>query len=166
MTPLDPPLMGPAPFRFRPANGEVTGAAFSPFFKGLTTLIVLGSALWLMKLWWAGKFGATGWEGLRAAGWFILGWLLLAWTAWEVWHSQARLDAEGLHQSWIWKKHMAYDDLAYAKLIRVRGLEWLMAPRLYVRTLLGKFAVFYVTEPDVLAECERLCAELAAFRKP
>ena len=59
---------------------------------------------------------------------------------------------------------MAYDELAYAKLIRVRGLEWLMAPRFYVRTLLGKFAVFYVSSADVQAECERLRAELATFR--
>ena len=104
-------------------------------------------------------------EGVRAAGWFILGWCLLAWTAWHVMQSRACLDAQGLHQTWIWDKHMAYDDLAYARLIRVRGLEWLMAPRLYVRTLVGKFAVFYVTDALVLAECERLSATLKAFRE-
>ena len=60
---------------------------------------------------------------------------------------------------------MAYEELAYAKLIRVRGLEWFMAPRFYVRTLMGKFAVFYVTDPVVMAECERLSQELQAFRQ-
>jgi len=39
-----------------------------------------------------------------------------------------------------------------------------MAPRFYVRTLMGKFAVFYVSNADVQAECERLRTELAAFR--
>jgi hypothetical protein len=36
---------------------------------------------------------------------------------------------------------------------------------LYVRTLAGKFAVFYVTDPCVLAECERLTQELRTFRQ-
>ena len=157
--------LGPAPFRFVPQDGEVQGEAFSLVFKVLTAAIVLGSAWWWVDLWLDGKFGATGLQGARAGGWFALGWLLLAWTGWEVWQSRVRLDQQGLHQSWIWQKRMAYDDLAYAKLLRVRGLEWLMAPRLYVRTLVGKFAVFYVTDAHVIAECERLCRELEAFRQ-
>ena len=52
--------------------------------------------------------------GLRAAGWFVLGWVLLAWTTWHVMFSRARLDATGIHQTWIWDKHMAYDELAQA----------------------------------------------------
>ena len=60
---------------------------------------------------------------------------------------------------------MRYDELAYAKLIRIRGLEWLLAPRFYVRTLAGKFAVFYVSSAQVQQECQRLSAELSAFRK-
>ena len=38
--------------------------------------------------------------------------------------------ARGCTQRWIWDKHMALDDLAFGKLIRVRGLDWLIAPRL------------------------------------
>lgn len=156
--------LGPAPFRFEPRDGCVQGAAFSRPFQGLTALIVLGSGAWLWQLWDAGRFGATGLEGLRAAGWFVLGWLLLVWTAWHVLTSRVRFAPDGIHQSWVWHKHMAYDDLAYARLIRVRGLEWLIAPRLYVRTLLGKFSVFYVSDPTVLRECERFVAELRAAR--
>ncbi|MEY4363982.1 MAG: hypothetical protein RLZZ24_1334 [Pseudomonadota bacterium] len=159
------PPLGPPPFRFTPENGLAQGAAFSQPFKALTSLIVIGSAWWLIDLWLTGKFGATGMAGLRAAGWFILGWGLLAWTGWEVLNSQVRLDAQGLHQSWIWHKRMAYDDLAYASLIRVRGLEWLLAPRFYVRTLVGKFAVFYVSDPALWQECERMAHELKTFRQ-
>ena len=158
--------LGPAPFRFEPRDGIAEGAAFSRSFQGITLLTVLGSGYWLLSLWQMGKFGGnTGLEGLRTAGWFILGWFLLAWTAWHVLQSRACLDAKGLHQTWIWDKHMAYDELAYAKLIRIRGLEWFMAPRFYVRTLVGKFAVFYVTDALVLDECERLSKELQAFRQ-
>ncbi len=165
-TPGTPPPLGPEPFRFEPHDGGVEGAAFSRSFQAITLLTVLGSGYWLLSLWQLGKFGgSTGLDGLRAAGWFIVGWSLLAWTAWHVMQSRARLDAQGLHQTWIWDKHMAYGELAYAKLIRIRGLEWLVAPRFYVRTLLGKFAVFYVTDATVIEECERLSAELKAFRQ-
>jgi len=47
----------------------------------------------------------------------------------------------------------------------VRGLEWLMAPRLYARTLVGKFAVFYVSDAAALHACECLSAELKRFRQ-
>ena len=163
-SPLQP--LGPSPFRFEPRDGSVEGAAFSRSFQAITLLTVVGSGYWLLSLWQMGKFGGnTGLEGLRAAGWFILGWFLLAWTAWHVLQSRACLDAKGLHQTWIWDKHMAYDELAYAKLIRIRGLEWFMAPRFYVRTLVGKFAVFYVTDAAVMEEGERLSAELQAFQQ-
>jgi len=59
---------------------------------------------------------------------------------------------------------MELGELAYGKLIRVRGLDWLIAPRLYVRTLMGKFAVFYAASPAMVAEFERLVAELKEFR--
>ncbi len=157
---------GIAPFHFQPHPEVLEGAAFSRSFQTLTGLIVLGSAYWLLSLWQQGKFGGdTGVAGLKAAGWFIVAWALLAWTACHVLQSRVRIDAQGIHQTWIWDKHMAFDDLAFAKLIRIRGLEWFMAPRLYVRTLVGKFAVFYFTDATVLAECERLSAELKAFRQ-
>ena len=158
--------LAPAPFVFEPQGGEVSGPAFSHAFKAITLLTVLGSGYWLISLWQQGKFGGdTGLEGLKAAGWFVLGWGLLAWTAWHVMTSTARLTNQGLHQSWVLDKHLTYDELAYAKLIRVRGLEWFMAPRFYVRTLAGKFSVFYVTSAEVMAECERLSHELAEFRQ-
>ncbi|MEY4490285.1 MAG: hypothetical protein RLY41_91 [Pseudomonadota bacterium] len=157
--------LGPKPFVFHPRTDTIEGPAFSRAFQTITWATLLGSGYWLLKLWQEGKFGGdTGLEGLRAGGWFVLGWVLLAWTTWHVMFSRARLDDKGIHQTWIWDKYMGYDELAYAKLIRIRGLEWFMAPRFYVRTLMGKFAVFYVSSPHVQQECERLSAELAAFR--
>ena len=157
--------LGPQPFVFHPSSDTIEGPAFSRTFQAITWATLLGSGYWLLSLWQEGKFGGdTSLGGLRAAGWFVLGWLLLAWTTWHVMSSRASLDASGIHQTWMWDKHMRYDELAYAKLIRIRGLEWLMAPRFYVRTLMGKFAVFYVSSTHVQRECERLSAELSAFR--
>jgi len=159
-------MLGPAPFRFELQAEKVEGAAFSVAFKTLTCAVVLICGYWLLSLWLQGKFGgAANLEGLRIAGWFILGWGLLACTAWFVVISRIRLDTTGITQSWMWTKHFDFDDLAVAQPIRIRGLEWLIAPRLYVRTLAGKFSVFYVSDTTVLLEMERLSLELKAFRQ-
>ncbi|MDM0040396.1 hypothetical protein QTH89_11205 [Variovorax sp. J22G21] len=155
--------MGPAPFRFEPSGGNaVEGQAFSLPFKLLATVIVGGCAFWLAQLWSVGALGTAKTGGL---GWFLAGIALMGWTWFHIMTSRTRIDREGLHQRWIWDKHMALDDLAFGKLIRVRGLDWLIAPRLYVRTLVGKFAVFYAATPELIAEFERLIAELKQARK-
>jgi hypothetical protein len=155
--------LGPAPFRFEPSQGDaVEGQAFSLPFKLLATVIVGGCAFWLAQLWSVGALGTAKTGGL---GWFLAGIALMGWTWFHIMTSRTRIDRQGLHQRWIWDKQMAFDDLAFGKLIRVRGLDWLIAPRLYVRTLVGKFAVFYAATPELIAEFERLVAELKQARK-
>lgn len=155
--------MGPAPFRFEPSQGDaVEGQAFSLPFKLLATVIVGGCAFWLAQLWSVGALGTARTGGL---GWFLAGMALMGWTWFHIMTSRTRIDRQGLHQRWIWDKQMAFDDLAFGKLIRVRGLDWLIAPRLYVRTLVGKFAVFYAATPELIAEFERLVTELKQARR-
>ncbi|WP_295856256.1 hypothetical protein [uncultured Xylophilus sp.] len=152
---------GPPPFRFAPSGGvTVEGPAFSTAFRALATLIVGGCAAWVVRLWLRGDLVAG--SGLV---WVAAGLVLMGWTWWCVMTSRTRLGADGLHQRWIWDKQMPLRELAYCKLIRVRGLEWLIAPRLYARTLTGKFAVFYGASPALIAEFERLRDELSAFRR-
>jgi hypothetical protein len=159
-------MLGPAPFRFEMQAEKVEGAAFSLTFKTLTCAVVAFCGYWLVSLWLQGKFGGNAdLEGLRTAGWFILGWVLLACTAWFVLFGRIRMDSTGITQTWLWTKHFDFDDLAVAQLIRIRGLEWLIAPRLYARTLAGKFSVFYVSDAAVMLEMDRLSQELKAFRQ-
>lgn len=156
-------LFGPEPFRFTPAQGSpVEGPAFSASFKLIATVIVLACGLGLAQAWRAGALGSARTGG---TGWFLAGMVLMGWTWVAILRSRTRVDGTGLYQRWIWDKHMAFDDLAYGKLIRVRGLDWLIAPRLYVRTLMGKFTVFYGATPQLVAEFERLVKELRDFRK-
>lgn len=156
------PLQLPEPFRFTPEGGAVSGPAFSRSFRLLATVIVGGCALWFAQLWSRGALGQSVGTG---TGWFIAGLALMAWTWWSIMVSTTRLDARGLHQHWVWDKAMPYDDLAYVRLIRVRGFGWLIAPRLYVRTLAGKFTVFYGATPTLIGEFERMGKELSAFRQ-
>ena len=152
--------LGPPLFRFLVQQKGVEAAAFSVTFKVLASAMVLGGGAMLVQLWRAAPSG-----GGMAVSWFSAGWLLMAITCWFILRSRTRLDPQGLHQSWIWDKHLPLGNLAYGKLIRVKGLEWLIAPRLYVRTLDAKFTVFYTASPAMLVEFERLCAELKAFRQ-
>ena len=156
------PTMGPPPFKFVPSQPGVGCPAYSITFKLLATVIVFACSAAFLQNWWAGR--AAG--GVAAGGgWFLGAVLLLLYTWINILRSTTRIDGEGLHQSWVWNKHMELRELAYGKLIRVRGLEWLIAPRLYVRTLMGKFAVFYATSPEMIADFDRLVKELKAFRE-
>ena len=163
------PWMGPPAFHFSTPEGPVAGPAFSTAFKVLATVIVGGCAAALTQMGLAGQLGQPTSAGAPVASvglsWFAAGLLLMGVTWWNILRSVTSLDADGLHQSWVWNKHMPLRDLAYAKLIRVRGLDWLIAPRLYVRTLDGKFAVFYAASPQLLAAFEHLGSSLKTFRQ-
>lgn len=139
----------------------VRSKAYSLAFKILASCVTLGSVAWMMLMYREGKLGSTESTGMA---WFFGAAVLMAWTLWHILRSKTTLNAQVLHQSWIWDKQIALSDMGYAKLIRVRGLGWLIAPRLYVRTLAGKFSVFYAAEPEMIAAFEGLERQIAEFR--
>ncbi len=147
-----------------PQAGLRRAQAFSLPFRLLATVLVFGLEVWMYQLWQAGRLTPPGLSTAAALGWPLAAVLLMLYTWWHIVTSRTTLTADRLHQSWVLDKKMELRELAYAKLIRVPGLDWLIAPRLYVRTLLGKFAVFYAADPAMLAEFHRLIAELKAFR--
>ena len=158
--------LGPPPFRFKTRAAVLRSAAFTWPFKCLATLIVGGCAGWLGLLWRNGALDG-GLQGVPAAtgvAWVVAALALMTYTWWHIITSRTELDARSLRQSWIWNKELDLRELAYVKLIRVPGLDWLIAPRLYARTLLGRFAVFYAADPRMLDEFIRLQDELKAFR--
>lgn len=154
---------GPPPFQFEPTQPGQSVPAYTLAFRCLATALITGGTFWLFSLWSEGALGSGRSTGLL---WMLSALALMLYTWWSILRSRTRLDATALHQSWIWDKHMELRELAYCKLIRVRGLDWLIAPRLYTRSLLGKFAVFYAADPVLLADFERLVRELADFRRP
>ncbi len=159
-TPLE--ALGPPPFRFTPSGAPaVEGPAFSRLFKLLASAVVFGAAGWFAQLWWGGK--VTGGAASMLV-WVLAAMAMMFYTWWCILRSVTRLDGQMLQQTWIWNKKMELRELAFGKLIRVPGLDWLIAPRLYVRTLMGKFDVFYAADPQMIAQFERLIAELKAFR--
>jgi hypothetical protein len=163
-TPID--RLGPPPFPFVPREQPMHCRAFSQPFQALASLIVMWCAYWLFSLWSSGQLSTSAG---KAAGtglyWYLSALALMGYTLYCILTSRTTLTATSLSQDFVWNKHVELRDLAYVKLIRVPGLDWLIAPRLYCRTLLGKFSVFYASDRVMIAELERLRDELAAFRK-
>ena len=160
-TPVE--ALGPEPFRFTPAAGPVEGPAFSLTFRGVTTLVVLSLGFWLALVWIAERARSGGSSALLV--WFFAAFAMCIFFLYWILKSRTRIDGVALHQTWFADKHMAISDLATVGVLRVRGLEWLVAPRAHARTLMGKFAIFHASDPSVLAEFERLERELQAFRQ-
>jgi hypothetical protein len=151
--------MGPMPFRFTPPHDPMVSPSFSRAFKVLAIALLAGTAYWAYRL--HGKV-------LTDASFYWLwgAWGIMAYTVMHVIKGQTTLTAQTLEQTWIWHKRVDLRELAYAKLIRFPGLDSVIAPRLYARTLMGKFVVIYASDPAMLAEFKRLSVELKQFRIP
>lgn len=162
--------LGPEPFPFTPSN-SASGApmrsrAFSRMFQALAIVIVAGCAYWLFALWLSGHFSAgKGSMASQVLYWYLAAMALMLYTLWCILTSVTTLSSTALNQSFVWNKHVELSELAYVKLIRLPGLDWLIAPRLYCRTLLGKFSVYYACDPAMIQEFERLRDELKVFRR-
>lgn len=149
----------PLPLELDIAQGQIiSGKAFSVAFRVLALLLVEGVAWWAYVLWSNGKLGNT----LNSSQlWLLAALVLMFITVFYVFRSVTSVSNSHLKQSWIWNKEMSVSDLAYVKLIRLRGFDWLIAPRLYARTHGGKFASFYASTPEVLNEFEKIRNKLS-----
>lgn len=149
----------PLPLELDLATDQVvSGKAFSVAFRVLALLLVEGVAWWAYVLWSNGKLGASMTSSVL---WLLAALVLMFITVFYVFRSVTSVSSSHLKQSWIWNKEMPIRDLAYVKLIRLRGFDWLIAPRLYVRTHGGKFASFYASTPDVLKQFESIKSKLS-----
>lgn len=145
---------------FTPQGGEVESAAFSVPFKLLAVAMVTLALAWA---WQMASKGLIEWT-LQSAGWMGAALAMMAYTEWHILTGKTTLSSTHLKQTWVWNKQVALSDLAYAKLIRLPGLDWLIAPRLYTRTFSNKLAVFYAASPAMLAEFRRLEHTLQSLR--
>lgn len=149
---------GPAAFVFEPSQPQKSVPAFGRTFKALAWACLLGLGAWMLA-------HASATHARSMAGtWALLAWFMMAATVWGITRSTTTFSRTQLLQTGLWDKSMPLAELAYARLIRWPWLDALIAPRLYVRSLSGKFTVIYCADAAMLADMKRLCTELSAFR--
>lgn len=145
---------------FTPVNGRIECASFSIPFKVLAVVLVTMAVAWAWQMWTSGLIELT----LQSSGWLVAALCMMCYTEWHILRGKTSLDHSALQQTWVWNKRVELAQLAYVKLIRVRGLDWLVAPRLYTKSFSNKLAVFYAASPQMLLEFQRLEQQLKALR--
>ncbi|MBC7918892.1 MAG: hypothetical protein H7Y28_13900 [Rhodoferax sp.] len=148
-------------FAFVPRQADLVCSAFSFTFKLIAVVVVALAVGWAWQMWARGVLQPT----LQSSGWFAAALAMMLWTQWHILRGRTRLTTTMLEQSWVWRKQVHLAELAHAKLVRVKGFEWLIAPRLYTRTVGNKLTVIYATGPEMLAELQRLEQHLQQARR-
>lgn len=150
----------PGPFTFQPTQPVLECSAFGVAFKSVALGVITLILVWGAMIWQESRLSVSPDSG----GWYLAAAAMLVYTEWHIFRSKTRLDNQALLQTWIWQKKVEIAELAYAKVVRVHGFEWLVAPRLYTRTLTNRLTVFYASSEAMLQEFHRLERELKQAR--
>lgn len=136
---------------YKPAKA-VTGPSYNKGFKLLATLITAMLLVYAVSIAWRfslPSFG-IGVKALLIAAAAMLGvsyyWFLRAATT---------IDEQGIRQSWLYDKQVAWSDMRGAKMIGIPYMSWLFPPRLVVRTG-SAFTTFNGGSHEVLLEFARI----------
>lgn len=129
-------------------DDSAEGPAFPLAVRLLATAIVLGAAGWAYAA--SDGLATSGWQPSAVA---VVGGaaLMVLWYLYWIWRSRVTVTPQGIRQTWMWNKQAMWKDVTHVKLIRIPGLDWIMAPRLVLRVA-GQVGpvMFHVAEPDRL----------------
>jgi len=151
----------PTLFSFTPMGGHVECSAYSPVFKAIAMVIATAALLWGWQMLAQGHLELT----LHSSGWIGAALCMMLYTEWHILRGKTTLDSLSIQQTWVWHKRVNLNELAYVKLIRLRGFEWLIAPRLYTKTFSNKLTVFYASSSTMLSQLEALEAAVKQQRE-
>ena len=140
------------PYPYQPPAQTMTAQAFGPLFKVLAWFILLALLVWFGRL-------ELPWNS-RQGAWTAVVWAMMAFIVWHIQRSRIVLNQEAIEQTWMWRRRVPLRELAFVKVMRIRGLEQLIAPRIYVRNLGGTFTFFYCHDRALQEEFTRLAAAL------
>lgn len=158
---MNPPRLARQQRDLQQQAGAAFDAAQGPSFpiatRLLSTLLVVGLATMGAVTWFGAAQSEVLQEGLGAAQvGFLLAVLAVVGSGyWGILTSRTRIDGEQIEQSWLWRKKVRIAEITQLKLISVPGLDWLIVPRLVVRTGYG-LTTFHTGDPAVLARFRML----------
>jgi hypothetical protein len=130
-----------------PAVAGCEGPSFTATVRWLATALVLAIVVQATRS--ATVLASTGltFEGQGLA---IAAVAVVFASYWAILRSRTSIDGERIRQTWLWPKEVAIADIAQLKLIRVRGLDWLITPRLVVRARGQGLVTFHAADPRVI----------------
>lgn len=141
---------------------RVEGRAYGLLFRLLAALLVGALAAWLI---WLHTQQQLDIFDVRTTGWLTVPLAMLIAFAVALWRSRSGFDGDRLYQRLFWIREVTEADIASARLIRFRGLNWLIAPRLYVRTRGLKVLALYAADPRVLARFAEVAERCGGRRR-
>jgi len=151
------------PLTYQPAVAAVSGHAFGRTFRTIATALILVLVAWAIRV--ITQNGAANADPTLLS-WMVAGCGLVIAMWWVMIRSTTSLSTDNLTQTWFWKKSTPLAEIGYAKFMRVKGLEWLIAPRLYVRTGHGPFKTYYAGDPGLWSAFEAMSAHFRTEQKP
>lgn len=131
----------------------VSGASFPLVIQCLSTVLVasIGVAAWAGRASLAPWFESMQWMALCVAASAMVMWGYL-----NILFSRTSLGPAGLSQGWLLQTRVPLTDITRVKFLRVRGLDWLLAPRMVTRTHLRGAVTFWSADPRVIERMDRL----------
>lgn len=146
-----------SPRLFTPKNAPLTRPAFGTGYRLIATGLVAVLTIWGIRLLTGSVLDQLDRNILGGA---MLAYGLLMYMWWIMMRSTTTLTSSTLSQTWFWSKSTPLAQISYAKFLRIRGLEWLVAPRLYVRTGPGPFVSYFAASPELWDEFEAMAQQL------
>lgn len=134
-------------------DAAVEGPSYPPALKLLTGLLALALGLWGWRA-LDGLDRATVGSGAHLL--FVAGLLVVLVGFWEVATSRTTIDGEAIVQRSLWSRRVPLRNITQLKLLRVPGLDWLVVPRLVVRTRGLGLATFRAGDVRLVAAFRRL----------
>ncbi len=123
------------------------GPSFPWVVKGLATALLLALGYWSWRV--SGSLPELA-DFLGGYGFALVTCGAVLFCYGVVMRSRTAIDPYAITQSWLWHKRVAWTEVTHAKLFRVAGLDWLIAPRLMLRVKGRGVYVFHVADSQVL----------------
>lgn len=131
----------------------VAGASFPVAIK----LMATGAMVGLMVTAWGARAQLAAMPLPTDLLWLAgLAALVVVWHYLHILFSTTAISGDTLSQGWLWKSSVALRDIAQVKLLRVKRLDALVAPRLVVQTRGVGNLTFHAADPAVLAVIDLL----------
>jgi len=144
---------------YQPAT-PVEGPAYARRFRVFACLLTIVLVVYGISV--AARFPLTSFS--LGTQWLLAGMtLLLVTTCWFFINARVTITHEGIHQTWLIDKKIAWRDIRGVRMLGIPGLHHLFPPRLMVRTQSGFFLSFPGGSPQLLEEYARIAV---AFQRP